>query len=342
MPAPKLNGLNKWAMKETVGFTTTIPVEILFAAGVKPLDLNNAFINSPDAPALIDEAEQHGFPQNICAWNKGIYAVVRRLKIKRVIAVMQGDCSSSEALAELLESEGVEIIPFAYPHNRDKNFLKKELLRLAQSFNTSLAHAAYIKSKLDKIRLKAHKTDRLTWYFNKVHGQENHHWLVNCSDMNGDYQLFDQAVTKFLAEARQRKPLGTHIRLAYVGVPPICSQLYDFLEQNNARIVFNEIQRQFSMPYRTKTLADQYMKYTYPYSIFIRLRDIKQEIAKRKIQGIIHYIQNFCHRQIHDPILKRFLKTPILSLEFDRPGQLDGRTANRIQAFLEMLNECSE
>lgn len=329
-------------MKETVGFTTTIPLEVLLAADIKSLDLNNAFINSPDASILIDEAEQHGFPQNICAWNKGIYSVVRRLKIKRVIAVMQGDCSSSQALAELLESEGIEIIPFAYPYNQDKDFLRTELLRLARYFKITLAHAERVKSELDEIRAKVKQIDELTWRTNKVHGRENHSWLISCSDMNGDARLFDQKASRFLEEVRQRKAFDTDIRLGYVGVPPICPQLYDFLEQNNARIVFNEIQRQFSMPYRTRSLVEQYLRYTYPYNIFNRLRDIKREIAKRRIQGVIHYVQNFCHRQIHDRILRQSLRVPILSLEFDRPGKLDGRTTNRIQAFLEMLNECPE
>jgi hypothetical protein len=32
-----------------VGLTTTIPVEVLLAAGVTPVDLNNLFISAPDA-----------------------------------------------------------------------------------------------------------------------------------------------------------------------------------------------------------------------------------------------------------------------------------------------------
>ena len=61
-----------------VGFTTTIPLEILIAAGRRPVDLNNIFITDPDPQGLIEEAEVAGFPRNICGWIKGLYGVARR------------------------------------------------------------------------------------------------------------------------------------------------------------------------------------------------------------------------------------------------------------------------
>jgi len=39
-----------------VGFTTTIPVEIIFAAGKIPVDLNNVFITDEDPSAMADFA----------------------------------------------------------------------------------------------------------------------------------------------------------------------------------------------------------------------------------------------------------------------------------------------
>lgn len=322
---------------DPIGFTTTIPVEILLAAKLRPLDLNNAFINSSDVSGLVEDAEKKGFPQNICAWHKGIFSVVKRLKIKHIIAVVQGDCSSSQALAELLAFQGITMTPFAYPYNQNRKLLVMELNSLARRFRTTLKSAEQVKLKLDRVRDKVRRVDELTWRFNKVHGRENHYWLVSCSDFNSDFKEFDRKIDSFLVEVEARTPFDFPIRLGYVGVPPICPQLYDFLEQNDAIVVFNETQRQFSMPYRTKSLVNQYLKYTYPYSIFNRIEDIKNEIARRRVHGIIHYVQNFCHRHIHDNILRQSLQIPILTLEFDKPANIDGRTANRIQAFLEML-----
>jgi hypothetical protein len=42
---------------KAVGITTTIPIEIVFAAGHRPLDLNNAFITSPSAARMVEDAE---------------------------------------------------------------------------------------------------------------------------------------------------------------------------------------------------------------------------------------------------------------------------------------------
>jgi len=49
-----------------VGITTTIPCEVLLAAGLRPVDLNNVFVSDPDPARLVEEAERRGFPSNIC------------------------------------------------------------------------------------------------------------------------------------------------------------------------------------------------------------------------------------------------------------------------------------
>ncbi len=74
-----------------IGLTTTVPVEILYAAGHIPVDLNNVFITDPDAGRLVSSAEEAGYPRNICGWIKGLYAVVVNTEnIDKVIAVTQG------------------------------------------------------------------------------------------------------------------------------------------------------------------------------------------------------------------------------------------------------------
>jgi len=121
-------------------------------------------------------------------------------------------------------------------------------------------------------------------------------------------------------------------------VPPIISDLYDFLEGLGARVVFNETQRQFSMADSLDSdLIGQYLTYTYPYSVFYRLEDIRRHLSIRRIHGVVHYVQSFCFRQIQDGLIRRNLSVPVLTLEGDTPGPLDARNKLRLEAFVESL-----
>ena len=51
----------------------------------------------------------------------------------------------------------------------------------------------------------------------------------------------------------------------------------------------------------------------------------------------INYTQTFCFRQLYDIVLKKKLNIPILTIEGDRPGEIDRRTALRLDAFVEMI-----
>ena len=103
-------------------------------------------------------------------------------------------------------------------------------------------------------------------------------------------------------------------------------------------MVYNEIQRQFSMPSKTDDVVEQYIAYTYPYDILARLEDIKSEVKRRNLKALIHYVQSFCHRGIEDYLVRQEVGVPVLTLECDRPGQLDERNRIRLEAFFEMLN----
>ncbi|ABA89962.1 (R)-2-hydroxyacyl-CoA dehydratase [Syntrophotalea carbinolica DSM 2380] len=321
-----------------VGFTTTIPLEIIIAAGKRPVDLNNIFITDPNCHTLIDEAEMAGFPRNCCGWIKGLYSAALHHNIREIIAVTEGDCSNTKALMEVLQLQGITTVPFAYPYDRSRTTLEHEIHKLAQHFDVTPAQADEAWHYLNGIRAHVHEIDRLTWEENRVTGEENHFWQVCTSDMNGDPQSFQQQAKTFLEEARQRQPLPDGLRLAYIGVPPIFTDLYAVTEELGARVVFNETQRQFSMPYRASSLIEQYRHYTYPYDVFVRLDDIEKELSQRRIDGVIHYVQSFCFRQIEDLIVRQRLKhLPILTLEGDRPGPLDARTRIRLEGFVEMV-----
>jgi benzoyl-CoA reductase/2-hydroxyglutaryl-CoA dehydratase subunit BcrC/BadD/HgdB len=114
-------------------------------------------------------------------------------------------------------------------------------------------------------------------------------------------------------------------------------------------IVLNEMQRQFAMLPAVEdegeatggrpedALLGQYLRYTYPYDVFARIADIKREARRRRIHGLIHYVQSFCFRQIEDLLIRREVGLPMLTLEGDRPGPVEAPTRTRIESFVEML-----
>lgn len=332
-----------------VGLTTTVPVEVIYAAGEIPVDLNNIFITSPEAMRRVEEAELAGYPRNVCGWIKGLYSTaLQNPDITRIIAVTQGDCSNTHALMETWAMHGIEIIPFAFPYDRDPDMLRLQISKLIDALGTTWEEVQKQKERLDQVRALAWEVDRLTWEENKVSGFENHLMLVSCSDFNGNPEGFAEELTKFLQAANEREPLperrrsggkGREIRLGFIGVPPIMPDLYDFVEEHGARVVFNEVQRQFSMPFTMPDIVEQYRLYTYPYPVFGRIDDIAAEAERRQLDGIIHYTQSFCYRQIEDLIIRKKLNYPVLTLEGENPTGLDARTKMRVESFLQMLHD---
>ncbi|GAB4268892.1 MAG: 2-hydroxyacyl-CoA dehydratase [Deferrisomatales bacterium] len=322
----------------TIGITTTVPVEVIYAAGHRPVDLNNVFITHPDRRAFLEQAEAAGFPTTTCGWIKGIYAAAHRMGVDAVIGVMSGDCSNTQALLEIWQFEGVETIPFAYPYDRSREALSAEIDRLCARLGTTREAAEAQKERLDAVRAVALEVDRLTWEENRVSGFENHLRLVSASDFLGDPERFEREVKAFLEEARARPARSEAVRLGYVGVPPILDGLYELLETLDARVVFNETQRQFCLPYLGAPLAEAYRAFTYPYDVFGRIEDIRREIERREIHGIVHYVQSFCFRQMEDMLLRKTLGVPILTLEGDRPMAVDARTRTRLESFVEMIH----
>jgi benzoyl-CoA reductase/2-hydroxyglutaryl-CoA dehydratase subunit BcrC/BadD/HgdB len=321
-----------------IGITTTIPVEAVFAAGDTPIDLNNVFVTAADARSLVERAEIAGYPANICAWIKGIYTVAIEVRpVDAVIAVTQGDCSNTHALMETLELRGIPVIPFGFPYDADRDLLRLQIEKLVEALGTSWERTVQVKRELDPVRKKLRQLDELTWSSNQITGSENLLFLVNSSDFEGDWKTYEQKVDRFLAEVSEGKPIEEGVRIGFVGVPPIFSDLHAVVESFGARIVFNEIPRQFSMPYRIDDLVEQYVAYTYPYGIFRRIEDITEAVEERNIHALIHYAQSFCFRQIEDLILREKIRVPILMVEGDKPGPVDARTKVRIQAFVEML-----
>jgi benzoyl-CoA reductase/2-hydroxyglutaryl-CoA dehydratase subunit BcrC/BadD/HgdB len=323
-------------MSTTIGFTTTIPVEVVFAAGLRPCDLNNIFVTDPDPQHFIALAEREGFPKSMCNWIKGLYGVIRETDIDTVIAVMEGDCSNTRALAEILSYKGVRIVPFSFPYDRDPKTLAREIEKLGAAFSVNSKNLKDTERNIQVVRSSLAEIDRMTWQDRLVTGQENHLWQLSASDMEGDHRGYGRRAEAFIESVRERKPLEG-IPIGYVGVPPISPDLLTFVEEAGCHIIYNEVQRQFALPFPSADLTERYRLYTYPYGIFARLPDIKAEIERRRLKGIIHYVQAFCYRVIEDIILKESLEVPVITIEGDMPKALDTRTKLRLEAFIEML-----
>lgn len=325
-------------MDRIIGFTTTIPSEILFAGGFTPCDLNNIFITDPEPMHYIERAERDGFPKGMCNWIKGIYGVVIEKKINNIIAVMEGDCSNTQALAEILQFKGINIIPFSFPFDRDRDVIKREIDKLMAVFSVDNGRLRATEIAIEGVRKRLHEIDRMTWQDRLVTGYENHLWLVRSSDMLGDYRLYNKMAQDFIDEAGKRDPIEG-VGIGFIGIPPIMTDLYQFVGAIGGHVIYNETQRQFSMPFMTTDIVERYRNYTYPYGIFPRLDDIKAEIKKRDIRGIIHYIQSFCYRIMEDVILRETIDCPILTIEGELPRPLDSRQRMRLEAFVEMLKD---
>ena len=322
-----------------IGITTTVPAEVIFAAGATTVDLNNLFVSDHDPNSLIAAAERAGFPLNTCAWIKGIYGATLKYGIKEVICVTGGDCSNSLMLMEVLRHRGIQTIPFAYSDEPDETLMSAEIEKLARKLGTDVGSAEDVRRELLPIRTLASELDRQTWQDNKVSGKENHYWLVSSSDFNQNVNRFSQELAETIDLASKRLPFSSEeIRLGFVGVPPVyAAEFYPFLESCGGRVAFNEVQRQFSMPYHAVSLAEQYCRYTYPYDTVGRVSDIQAAIQERQLDGIIHYVQSFCHRAIGDIIIRSELEIPVLTIEGNADFGLSQHLKTRLEAFLDVL-----
>jgi benzoyl-CoA reductase/2-hydroxyglutaryl-CoA dehydratase subunit BcrC/BadD/HgdB len=133
-------------------------------------------------------------------------------------------------------------------------------------------------------------------------------------------------------------------------VPPITPDVFELAESLGARFVFLEVQRQFSMPPdaapdesgRSRPpggLVEQYLDYTYPYTVAHRARDINYQARIRELDGVVHYVQSFCHRNLEDVVFRRLLSLPMLTVECDCPGGLGAPARARLENFVQVLGE---
>ncbi len=327
-----------------VGITTTVPSEILYAAGCTPVDMNNLFITSEKYDTYIERAERDGFPKSMCAWIKGIYGAVLEHEIDTLIGVVEGDCSNTKVLLEVLERRGVEMIPFGFSHSKNLNQMQKEIESLQSLFGVDDKAVEACRQALGRVRELGCKLDALTYESNQATGFENHLFLVSFSDFMGSPNAFQTMLEEKIDEVGKRPPMNQDVRLGYIGVPPMQGDLYDYLESQGARVVYNEVQREFMFPRwkLSQNVSKQYLDYTYPYDLTTRIGEIREQVQNRRLDAIIHYTQAFCHKAAEDIVIKSELDIPVLQIEGDRLNVLDARTRLRLEAFVDMIRDKKE
>lgn len=327
-----------------IGLTTTVPVEVLIAAGYTPVDLNNVFVTSSDYLKYIDIAERDGFPKSLCAWIKGLYGACLENDIKEIVGVMEGDCSNTKVLIEILQLKGIKVYPFSFPHSHNLKDVENEIRKFMNIFNVTLEEVEAVRKRLNEVRQLAKEVDNLTYVDDKANGFENHLYQVSSSDFNTDIDSFKEELKLSIDEIKRRQPNNKKLRLGYIGVPPMTADIYEFVEGLNAKFVYNEVQREFAFPRaeNATNIFEQYYDYTYPYDTEFRIIELKKQIEERNLDGIIHYTQAFCHRVVEDIVLKSKLDIPILNIEGDKLNSLDARTKLRLEAFLDMLLDLKE
>ena len=134
--------------------------------------------------------------------------------------------------------------------------------------------------------------------------------------------------------------------MALLGIPPIFTDLFEFLAGLGVRVIFNEIPRQFSMPHHALGFVRTIPPLHVPLQHFLPpRRHPRRTRAAQQVEGVINYAQSFCYRQIQDIIMREKIEMPMLTLEGDRPGALDARSRLRLETFVEILqlrNKCAE
>ncbi|MFQ5810521.1 MAG: 2-hydroxyacyl-CoA dehydratase family protein, partial [Armatimonadota bacterium] len=317
-----------------VGMTTLVPIEVLFAAGCQPLDMNNVFVADARSREFIDGAELAGFPDTSCAWLKGIYgAMLARPDIETIVGVTVGDCSDTHVLMEYIERLGRRVVPFAYVRER----LGEEIEALKRHFDVSWEQVTEAHGRLQTIRRRVWEIDEWTWQpEGRVSGWDNHLYQVCCSDMGGDIEAFEQQVREYEPADEPINPGG--VRLGVLGVPSIFAEdLYRYVETEcGAKVVLNETQRQFSLPFDCD-MVEQYTRFTYPYGTKPRLADIQAEVERRDIDGLIHYTQAFCFRELTDALIRQDMEVPVLTIAGNAEKRLNTQLNTRLEAFVDML-----
>ena len=322
--------------RPTAAMTALVPPELIFSAGWRAQDVNNWIPASNARPRT-----------KLCAWTASWREAILEgdMRPDALIVVAGGDCHNALADGQVAARNVPAAHFFFYPFDGDRSYLKEQLEELDGFLRRKkggrgewdgrilpeIAGAKKLGLALDRKRAegtfdpeKAFKT------------------LISFSDLEGDPFRFRRNLEAMLRKGmagKMRPPATDAPRIALIGVPPIYRDFHAVCASAGLRVVFDELPYEF-LRLGGKTidmLARSYSSYTFARPVDFRLKFLKRELSRRKVDGIIHYTQFTCHHVLEDRLLREELDMPMLTVQGDLPGATPAQIRLRLEAFGELM-----
>ena len=309
-------------MKDTVGITALVPPELIYACGKRPIDVNNVVPDSSISPG-----------SKLCAWTAIWRDMILNggLDIDSLVVVAGGDCHNALVDGQKVELNGKATHYFFYPFDGDADYLKSQLEKLARFLGgikdeSMFSFISDLKSKgraLDELRVNDHA--RASDVFSA---------LISFSDLAGDPEAFEKTL-----DSVPTADVEYSSRVALIGVPPIYPDFHETAEGFGLHVVYDELPHEFLRLGGSDldSLASSYRDYSFAGPIETRVRLIRDELQRRRVDGVIHYTQFACHHTLEDEIFREHLEYPILTVQGDLPRTSPEQLKLRLEAFAEML-----
>ena len=305
-----------------IGITALVPPELIYACGDVAFDVNNVIPGSKK------------YPKNkLCAWT-AIWKemlIQKEIAIDSLIVVAGGDCHNALVDGQKAAMSGLPTHFFFYPFDGDSEYLRSQLFKLSdflggirypEKFN-EIQELKKLAQEIDDKRIRG-----------KIIGSEAFRVLISSSDLLGNLNEFRNAIAMV-----KESDIELNNRVALIGVPPIYYDFHEVTQSLGMQIVFDELPYEFIRHTGTdiKDLARDYCNYTFARPLEFRFNFLRNELQKRKVDGVIHYTQFACHHMLEDEVIRRELDYPILTIQGDMPGSTPQQIKVRLEAFREML-----
>jgi len=328
--------------RRTAAITALVPPEVIYPAGWMALDLNNGIPASRAHPR-----------SKLCAWTASWREAILKGEIRpdALVVVAGGDCHNALADGQVAARKVPATHFFFYPFDGDAGYLKEQIVALEgflrgkseervpkgeevepdRRILSDISEAKKLGMELDRARSEG-----------KADPEKTFKTLISFSDLEGSPSGFKERVKRTLdAECRKgrRQERAQLPRVALIGVPPIYRDFHGVCADTGLHIVFDELPYEFlRLGGRTiDELARNYSTYTFARPVEFRLKFLKRELKRRRIDGIVHYTQFTCHHILEDGLFRQELDWPMLTVQGDLPGETPAQIRMRLEAFGELL-----
>ncbi len=315
---------------EKIAITALVPPEIIYGCNKIPVDVNN----------FVPLSTLH--PKNkLCAWC-AIWRdtiIEHKVDIDKLVVVAGGDCSNALIDGERVSFSGIPTSYFFYPFDGDSSRMKEQLQSLCTFLGGLQDESVF--QRIGAIKQQVLELDRMR-VNDEISGATCFEKLISCSDLQGDIDSFEKSLIEVSERAETTKTsqkIEYTSRIALIGLPPIYHDFHDVAASFGLHIVYDELPYEFVRISGTTMdeLAQNYATYTFSRSLKFRLGSLKKELAKRDIDGVVHYTQHSCHHNLEDDIMRNEIDKPFLTIQGDLPSATPEQVKLRLEAFSEML-----